>query len=330
MTPPTVAGTRFDNNSFAPIAVATRNGVDESLHHGAGVVVDAAGAVTASVGDPELLVYPRSALKPFQAHAMVGLGLDIPHRLLAVVAASHSGEQHHLQAVNGILALHDLTLDELDNTPARPYAAAARSAARKAGVEPSKLQQNCSGKHAGMLATCRINGWAIDSYLDPEHPLQAAISDEIDRLAGRDGGSVADVGVDGCGAPTHVMPLVDVARSLSRMLRGDADVTTAMSAHPDMVGGTDRDITAWMAAVPGLAAKEGAAGVMVLGLRDGRAAALKVADGSDDVRRAVTPALLQRLGVDVEARHSDVLRGVRVSVLGHGAEVGSVRPLDWY
>lgn len=328
MTDP-IAGTRFDEDSFAPIAVATRNGVDESLHHGAGVVVEAAGAVIASIGDPELLVHPRSALKPFQAHAMVGLGLDIAHRLLAVVAASHSGEQRHLDAVCEILTLHDLTVDDLANTSARPYGAAARAAARRAGVEPSKLQQNCSGKHAGMLATCRINGWAIDSYLDADHPLQEAISDGIDLLAGRDGGSVADVGVDGCGAPTHVMPLVDVARALGAMLRDRADVTTAMSAHPGMVGGTDRDVTAWMEAVPGLAAKEGAAGVMVLGLPDGRAAALKVADGSDDVRRAVTPVLLQRLGVHVESHHRDVLDRVRVTVLGHGAEVGSVRPLDW-
>ncbi|MFK7916594.1 MAG: asparaginase [Ilumatobacter sp.] len=321
--------TRFTADSFAPIAVATRNGVDESLHSGAGVVVDAAGDITVSVGDPELLIHPRSALKPFQASAMVSLGLDLPAPLLAVVAASHSGEQQHLDAVMEILTRHDLKLDDLANTPARPYGAAARDEARSAGLEPSSLQQNCSGKHAGLLATCRINGWSIDSYLDPDHPIQAAITDEIDRLAGRIGGSVADVGVDGCGAPTHVMPLVDVARSLGSMQRESSPVTAAMSAHPEMVGGTDRDVTSWMIAVPELAAKEGAAGVMVVGLRDGRAAALKVADGSDDVRRAVTPALLRHLGIDVETRHRSVLDSVRVKVMGHGAEVGAVNPLDW-
>jgi L-asparaginase II len=91
-----ISGTRFNTNSFAPIAVATRNGTDESLYHGAGVVLGSNGSTTASIGDPELAIHPRSSLKPFQASAMVRLGLELPHRLLAVVAASHSGEQQHL------------------------------------------------------------------------------------------------------------------------------------------------------------------------------------------------------------------------------------------
>ena len=325
----TIDGTRFDASSFVPIAVATRNGLDESLHHGAAVVIDADGDVVASAGDPELLVHPRSALKPFQADAMVEAGLDLPHDLLAVVAASHSGEQRHLDAVLAILERHGLTIADLGNAADRPYGAAARNAARVAGVEPSPLQQNCSGKHAAMLATCRINGWATDSYLDPDHPVQEVILDHIDSLAGRRGGAVADVGIDGCGAPTHVMPLVDVARSLAAMLRDGSDVVAAMSAEPAMVGGTGRDVTLWMEAVPGLAAKEGAAGVMVVGLRDGRAAALKVAGGSDSVRRALTPELLRRIGVDVDVLHRDVLNRVVVPILGHGVPVGSIQPLPW-
>ena len=322
-------GTRFGGSSFAPIAVATRSGTDESLHHGAAVVVDAAGAVVASTGDPELLVHPRSSLKPFQADAMVAAGLELPPRLLAVVTASHSGEQRHLDAVVEILDRHGLTVDDLANTPSRPYGKKARASARSAGVEPSALQQNCSGKHAGMLATCRINGWAIDSYLDPDHPLQEAISDHIDALAGRQGGSVADVGVDGCGAPTHLMPLVDVARSLGSMIRAGSAVATAMAEEPAMVGGSDRDVTIWMEAISGLVAKEGAAGVMVVGLPDGRAGALKIADGSDDARRAATPELLRRLGVDVDGEHRSILDRVAATVLGHGATVGTIRPLPW-
>ncbi len=324
-----VDGTRFDVASFAPIAVATRNQLDESLHHGVAVVVDASGAVTASLGDPELLIHPRSALKPFQADAMTTMGLDLPHRLLAVAAASHSGEPHHLEAVMDILRRHDLEESDLANTPTRPYGKDARDVARRAGRPPSSLQQNCSGKHAAMLATCRVNGWAIDSYLDPEHPLQEAIVEHIDALATRDGGSVADVGVDGCGAPTHVMPLVDVARALGSLLAGGAPVAAAMSAEPAMVGGTDRDVTIWMDAVPGLVAKEGAAGVMVLGLPDGRAAALKIADGSDDARKAVTPELLRRLGVDVDAPYRGALDRVGVPVFGHGEVVGAIRSLPW-
>jgi L-asparaginase II len=324
-----IPGTRFAADSFAPIAVATRNDVDESLHHGVGVVVGSDGSIVRAVGDPELLVHPRSALKPFQAAAMVDAGLDLPHRLLAVVTASHSGEQRHLAAVLEILERYGLTVADLGNTPARPYGRAARSAARAAGVEPSALQQSCSGKHAGMLATCRVNGWSIDSYLDPGHPLQEAITDTIDGLAGRPGGSVADVGIDGCGAPTHVMPLVDVARALGVLMRDGSEATASMAAEPFLVGGTDQDVTIWMENVPGLVAKWGSDGVMVLVLPDGRAAAAKVADGSDLARQAVTVEMLRRLGVDVDGRLAAVRDRVAVPVFGGGVEVGALTALPW-
>lgn len=324
-----ILGTRFATNSFAPIAVATRNGIDESLHHGAGVVIAPDGSIAVSIGNPELAIHPRSALKPFQASAMVGLGLDLPHRLLAVVVASHSGEQQHLDAVAEILDRFDLSVDDLRNTPDRPHGVTAKQVSIASGVDSSRPHQNCSGKHAGMLATCRVNGWAIDSYLDPEHPLQEAITNEIDRLSGRAGGAVIDIGVDGCGAPTHLMPLIDVARSLSTMFREGSAVVEAMAAAPALVGGTDRDVTLWMEAVPGLAAKEGAAGVMVLGLPDGSAAALKIADGSDQARQAVTVELLRMLGIDVDGGLSCVRDRVAVKMRGHGTPVGSLEPLAW-
>ena len=318
---------RFTSGAFVPIAVADRNGLDESLHHGVGVVLDADGVVERSIGDPATVVYPRSALKPFQASAMVGAGLELPHRLLAVVAASHSGEQRHLDAVVEILERHDLTVDDLLNTAARPYGPDARDASIAGGVAESSLQQNCSGKHAGMLATCRINDWSIDSYLDVDHPLQVAITAETDRLAGRP--SVVHVGIDGCGAPTHAMPLVDVATALRQMMVESSDVVEAMSAMPGLVGGTDRDVTLWMEAVPGLAAKEGADGVMVLALPDGRAAALKIADGSDRARQAVTIELLRMLDVDVDGALAAVRDRAAATVSGHGRPVGAVRPLTW-
>ena len=172
-------GTRFEATTFAPIAVATRSGFDESLHYGAGVVlrvgpdlgrnkVAAAGIPQsdAVIGDPMLVVYPRSCLKPMQAHAMTQLGLDLPPDLLAVACASHSGEGPHLEAVQRTLSLAGLNVGDLQNTPTRPYGDAARGVARRAGIEPSALQQNCSGKHAAMLVTCKINGWPIEQYLD--------------------------------------------------------------------------------------------------------------------------------------------------------------------
>lgn len=322
------AATRFrtgEQPSFAPMVVAVRSGLEESLHHGAAVALDGGGRERARLGDPDLVVYPRSALKPLQAAAMVELGLDVPARMLALVAASHSGEAAHVAGVVELLELHGLDVTDLGNTPALPYGDDARAEASRAGRDPTPLTQNCSGKHAGMLAVCRLRGWPTDDYLAADHPLQVAITRSIEARGVR----VRHVGVDGCGAPTHAVSLRDLARGIGELARSGSVVTEAMSAHPDLVGGTGRDVTAWMAAVPGLVAKEGAAGVMVLARADGGSVALKVADGSDAARQAATVEGLRRLGVDVDGSLSAVTRDVGVPVLGHGRPVGELGALRW-
>lgn len=306
---------RFDGR-LAPVAVVVRSGFDESIHHGAGVAIGTSGDPVAAVGDPTLVVYPRSSLKPMQAHAMVTFGLDLPDDLLAVACASHDGSSMHLDAVRGILARHDLDESDLANTAARPHGAAARDAARAAGIGPSPIQQNCSGKHAAMLATCRINGWPTKGYLALDHPLQIAITSVFEDL----GCAVEHVGIDGCGAPTHAVSLGDLAVAFAVLARTDTRVAKAMRSCPSMVGGPTRDITRWMQMVPGLMAKEGAAGVFAAALPDGRAVAFKIADGSDDARRAVTATALRAMGVDLDAVPAEARRAVRVE---------NVRSLDW-
>ena len=316
--------TRFDG-SVAPIAVASRSGFDESVHHGAGVALGPDGDPRGHVGDVDLVVYPRSSLKPLQAHAMLALGLDVPADQLAVACASHDGAEMHLSAVLQLLAGHGLTADDLQNTPTRPYGAEARATARLAGLGPTALQQNCSGKHAAMLATCRVNGWSTADYLDPDHPLQRSITGHVEML----GCAVEQVGVDGCGAPTHAMSLRALARAFASIARPPSPIADAMQRHPALVAGASRDVTSWIAALPGVIAKEGAAGVMAAGLADGRAMAFKIADGSDLARRAVTPAAFRAAGVDVDQLAPDVVESVAVPVLGHGREVGVVRALEW-
>lgn len=316
--------TRFDDR-VAPIAVATRSGLEESVHYGAGVAIDCDGTVLAAIGDPDLVVYPRSSLKPMQAHAMIGLGLELADDQLAVACASHDGTASHLAAVRSILVRYELDETDLANTADRPLGTAARADATAAGVEPSSLQQNCSGKHAAMLATCRINGWPIDSYLELDHPVQSAITAGIELL----GASVAHVGIDGCGAPTHAMALVDLARVFAALAAPGSLVGRAMSSHPSMVGGTTSDATIWMQAVPTLVAKEGAAGVMAAALPDGRAMAFKVADGGDAARRAVVAEALRSAGVDVDAMAASTVRQVEVPVLGHGRPVGRLEAVQW-
>jgi L-asparaginase II len=316
--------TRFTRESFAPVAVATRSDLEESLHFGAGVVLDADGAVESEVGDASLVVYPRSCLKPLQADAMVAAGLRLTTVQLAVACASHSGEPQHLDTVRTMLAASNLSEDDLANTKSRPYGATAREALRAAGVSPSSLQQNCSGKHAAMLATCRINGWSIDDYLAVDHPLQQMITAHVEELTGE---PVAHIGVDGCGAPTHAFSLRGLAIAFGTLAR-DSQVARAMRAHPELVGGTDRDCTDWMLAVPGLIAKEGAAAVMAAALPDGRSFAYKIADATDDARKVVMLEALRLLGVDAATVAANA-QIANVELLGHGRPVGRLVPLEW-
>jgi L-asparaginase II len=318
----------LDATSLAPVARSTRSGVVECVHHGVGVVLAVDGSVSASVGSPGASIYPRSTLKPFQAAAMLEAGLELNSEQLAVACASHSGDEHHLAAVESILVRYGLDVGDLQNTPTFPFGASERRRARVAGLTPSSLMQNCSGKHAAMLATCRVNDWPIESYRDVDHPLQVRIRAETDRVIGRTG-AVTHVGIDGCGAPTHVMSVVDVARGFAALARADSQVTRAMSDHPGLVGGAGRDVTMWMEAVPGLAAKDGAAGVIGMVTDDGRAAAVKIADGSNDARQAVTIQLLRMLDVDVDGALADTRDALTPVVRGHGDAVGSVVACAW-
>ena len=308
--------------AVAPIAVASRSGREESLHHGVAIALDASGRPVAKVGDPTVSVYPRSALKPLQAAAMCAAGLDLDERLLALACASHDGSDGHIEAVRELLERFDLDESALRNTSARPYDAAARTSARMRGIGPSPIQQNCSGKHAAMLATCRVNGWPIDDYLSVDHPLQRTIGAWIEEHGCR----VDHVGVDGCGAPAHVVPLDQLARAVGALARSRSPVVTSMTAHPEMVAGPARDVTRWMWAVDGLLAKDGAQGMMILARSDGRAAAFKIADGTDEARRAVAIEAIGQLGVDV-GRVGDV--ALPPPVRGHGREVGVLRALNW-
>jgi len=311
-------------DDFAPVAVTSRSGFDESVHFGAVVALGPTGDIEFAVGNPRAIVYPRSSNKPMQAVAMVRSGLDLPPDLLALVCASHDGTPEHQDAARRILATAGLTPDALANTPSMPLDEATALAVYRAGGGKSSLQMNCSGKHSGMLATCVHQHWPHDaSYLQQDHPLQLAITDTIDDLCAE---PHAFIGVDGCGAPAHAMSLVGLARAFRSIAVGAAGpagaaVYSAMTAHPLMVGGRRRDVTLLMQHVPGMMAKDGAAGVFAAAFPDGRAVALKIADGGDRARPPVMVAALRRLGVDV----SPVEALVEERIMGHGRQVGGVR-----
>ncbi|MEI6495937.1 MAG: asparaginase [Actinomycetota bacterium] len=315
--------------AYVPVAITSRSGCDESVHFGALVALDTDGSVAFSVGDPTVPIFPRSSNKPMQAMAMVRAGLSLPPELLALVCASHDGTPMHLDAARRILASAGLDDAALANTADFPLDTDASEAVLRAGGTRTSLAMNCSGKHSGMLATCVHNGWAHDaSYLHPQHPLQEGITATIAELAEE---PLPHIGVDGCGAPAHVLSMVGLARCFRTIAMGasgaggDAagQVYRAMTEYPQMVGGERRDVTAFMRHIPGLMAKDGADGVFAAALPDGRAVALKIADGANRARPPVMVAALARLGIDVAA----VAPLVEEHLYGHGHVVGNVRAL---
>lgn len=302
-----------------------RNGFVESVHHGLAAVTAPDGALAHAVGDATTPVFPRSSAKPLQAVAMVrsGARLSVPH--LALACASHSGEDVHLAGVTASLAASGLALADLDNTPDFPVDEDARIAWIRAGRPRAALAQNCSGKHAGMLAACVAAGWPTAGYRDPGHPLQALIRATVADLAGER--IVADA-IDGCGAPIHAFPLVGLARAFGRIAAAtdgpERRVADAMRTHPDLVGGTGRDATLLMQDVAGLIAKDGAEGVFAVGLPDGRGFAVKIVDGSTRARGVLLAELLRGApGVSDAA----LARLATSPVLGHGEPVGAVTPV---
>ena len=307
----------------APVlAHVVRSGFVESVHHGSVVVLDADGSMLLSVGDVAGPIFPRSSSKPIQALAMLRAGLDLDGELLALATGSHSAEAFHLEGVQRILAGAGLSEQDLQNTPDLPYEEWERNAWIAAGREASSVAQNCSGKHSAMLATCVAAGWDIATYLEPSHPLQVLIAQTLAQLSGE---PAAAVGVDGCGAPVMAVSLTGLARAFSHIAAApegthEAKLAAAIRAHPQWVGGTRRDVTALISGVPGLIAKDGAESVYVVGLADGRAAALKIADGGQRARPVVMAAVLRRLGVD--AAVLDEMS--EAPVLGHGQQVGSI------
>lgn len=310
-----------------------RGGFVESVHRASVVITDPSGAVSQAWGDAESWTFPRSANKPLQALAMLEQGLDLPDHLLALVCASHSGEDFHQQGVRDILAGVGLDESALQNTPSYPLHEPTHHAWIREGRAPASIAQNCSGKHAGMLATCRIAGWDTATYRDPGHPLQRAIADTLSRYAGQPVGPLA---VDGCGAPVMALSLAGLARAFGRVAAAPtaahapdpdcpaARIARAIRKAPEYLGGSDRDITALIAQTPGLIAKDGAEAFVAVGLVDGRGIAVKVADGGGRARMVILAAALRAAGVDTPA----LARLDHSPVLGHGEPVGALVAVD--
>ncbi len=330
-----------------PMVKVTRGDSVESVHYGAAAVVDCRGRLVTSVGSPEASAFLRSAAKPFQALPLVASGaaerFGIRPRELAVIIASHNAEKPHLDAVRSILKKSGFKESDLQCGAHAPYYRPAALDLSRSGKKPTPLHNNCSGKHAGMLALARFLGAPARSYLSPGHPVQQAILEVLSRFTGAPEGAVLR-GTDGCSAPTFALSLRELALGYARLLdphfgtpeeRGAADrVVGAMRAHPQMVAGTGRLCTALMRAIDrSFIAKIGAEGLYGMAYRvDGRGVgiALKISDGNGERARTtaavellVQIGLLGREGADrILSAHS--LPRVRNA---RGRVVGRVAPL---
>jgi L-asparaginase II len=266
-----------------PISVLVRRGgAVESVHrvHAAAV---RNGRLLAGAGNPELVTFMRSSAKPLQALPLARAYPDLPEDELAIACASHLADPNQLAAAQSLLARAHAREEDLECGPE--------------GDPPRRINHNCSGKHAGMLAVCTARGWPAKGYRLAEHPLQRELLAEVERAAGT---PVTTTAVDGCGVVTFALPLDAMARAFVRLETEDAGdrVTAAMRAHPDLIRGGRAADTMLMRALPGWIAKGGAEGLMCAA-GDGVGVALKAEDGSARALRPALAALLGRLGHDL-------------------------------
>lgn len=276
----------------------------ESRHTVHVAVVDARGELRCSAGDPAFMAFARSAVKPVQALPLIDDGVadrfGFTTAELAVCCASHSGEPQHVDLAASILRRIGAGAEALACGPHMPFDDDAADALRSAGREPSRLHNNCSGKHAGMLALARHHGWPLEGYHEATHPVQQRMLREMAQWGDVEATSIVTA-VDGCGVVTFGMSVQSLARmfaalsvSTRRNEGAAARVIRAMLQHPEVVGGTHRMCTALMRASGGrIFAKVGAEGVYCAGIPGAElGVALKVQDGS---QRAAEPALLEVL-----------------------------------
>lgn len=313
------------------LAELWRGGVLESVHRGAAAVA-APGGLVESWGEVRRPVLPRSALKPLQALALVESGAADARRLgseeLALACASHSGTPAHTERVAGWLAALGLAPGDLGCGAHPPLDGRARAALRLAGVEPSPVHHQCSGKHCGFLTLAVHLGAEPRRYLEPDGPVQARVRAAIEEVADE---TVTATVIDGCSAPAHALSLAALARAMARLARPETlagrraeaarRLVAAMKAHPELIGGPGRDATRFTRdAAAGAVAKTGAEGCFVAALpAAGIGIALKIADGAERAAAVAMAGLLARAGA-LAPDEAD-----RPVLTTRGAEAGRLR-----
>lgn len=290
------------------LAHVIRGGRVECIHRGDLVVADMEGNILYSLGDPCKSTYWRSSAKPFQLVPLIEAGgiekYGFTGEELAVMAASHGGEERHVERVKGIFKKLGISFNMLDCGVAPPlYAPAAKEVLKKGGVY-TPLHNNCSGKHSAMIALALLKGYPVEGYINPGHPVQQDILEVVSGVTemGRDD---IGIGVDGCGVPVFYMPLLNMAKAYAKLSKPEGIepesrrialkiIGEAMTRNPYYVAGTGRLDTCLMEVTKGkIVAKLGAEAVYCLGIMGkGIGIALKIEDGNT---RAIGPVIIELL-----------------------------------
>jgi L-asparaginase II len=324
-------------NSPVPLVRIERGGVEEALHLGHLVATDAEGRLLATAGNPDRLTYYRSCAKPFQALAGLRCGIVSRFQLgpeqIAIMAASHNGEPRHVEVVRELLKRAGIPENALQCGAHWPYYEPAAAIVRHEMAEPLAVFNNCSGKHAGMLAAARALNAPLETYLASDHPVQAAIQGVIAEFTGLRPEQVI-YGIDGCSAPNAAVPLQAMARSFARLVVSPdpqaLDLVGAMTANPFLVGGTERFDTRLMEVTGGrLLAKGGAAGAHCTADRPSKhGLAVKLDSGDGTWTAVAVMAALEQLGW-IDGKEAEALvRFARPDLKNHRRlSVGSVRPV---
>ncbi len=335
----------------APLVEITRGEIVESIQFGAFIVVDSNGTVIASEGSPELVSYPRSSMKPFQALPFIEKGgdeaFDFTAQEIAIMCASHAGTPLHTSVIAGMHKKLGTSESDLACGVHWPGDLDARKALRMAGESPNQFHHNCSGKHTGMLAHARLRELEIEQYLDLSHPVQVSIRETLAQMVGLTPEAMP-VGVDGCSAPVYGIPLKNMAAGTASLadperlapIRAAAcrKITHAMMAHPVMVAGPGKFDTLLMEVAGGkVFSKAGAEGYQIIGVMpgavfkgsDGMGIAIKISDGDfhGRGRASVVLTILSALGVLTKEDLKELSAFGNIPVKNwRGLDVGEIHP----
>jgi L-asparaginase II len=302
--------------------LTVRTGLAESIHDVSVIAIDADGTELYRSGDPDRPLFYRSAVKPFQTTVALEAGLSLPTEHIAVASASHGGWPVHIAIVRSILA--DAGLDEsaLQCPPSWPLSQGAKDVQVRRGIRsPKRVFHNCSGKHAAMLGACMVQGWPIETYLDPDHPLQRQIIELVTEATGI---RPEPVGIDGCGAPTLRGSVRGLARAFANLSSSERcrPAANAVSRFPSLVADNSRPdgkLARWW----GGPVKVGAEGQVGIG-RHGIGIAAKAAAGKPEAAVAGVIAAADELGLIPDVMRNALETETAPPVLGGGKPVGAL------